>query len=126
MRVLVVDDEPEYLDELLEALDFRGLGAVAVGRGDEGIEMLRADRTIGIVLTDLRMPDMDGIAMIRAIQAAFPERGIRFLAMTGHAAPDDVARAFEAGVVRCFPKPLPFDELCDALAEMSGPGAGQP
>lgn len=118
-RVLVVDDEPEYLDELVEALGFRGLRAVSVGRGVEAIDLLRREPAIGIVLTDMRMPDMDGIALIKAVQGAFPGRKIHFLVMTGHAAPSDMAQARDAGVVQCFPKPLAFDDLCEALVRLS-------
>lgn len=117
-RVLVVDDEPEYLDELVEALGFEGMSAVSVPRGDLALEVLRADPRIRVVLTDMRMPDMDGVALIEAAKGAFPARSLAFLVMTGHAAEADMARALEAGVVRCFPKPLAFDALCEALVAL--------
>lgn len=114
-RILVVDDEPEYLDELVEALGFRGISAISVGRGAEAIDTLRREPAITVILTDMRMPDMDGITLIRAVQATFPERKIQFLVMTGHAAPGDLMQALAAGVVRCFSKPLAFDDLYEAL-----------
>ncbi|MDI4665821.1 response regulator [Xanthobacter autotrophicus] len=119
-RVLVVDDEPEYLEELVEALGFRGLATVSVGRGGDALDVLRRDPAIGTILTDMRMPDMDGMALIRAVQDAFPGRKIHFLVMTGHAGHADIAQAHAAGVVRCFAKPLAFDDLCEVLAELNG------
>lgn len=119
-RLLVVDDEPEYLDELVEALSFRGLAAISVARGAEALEVLAREPTIRMVLTDIRMPDMDGVQLIERARAAFPGRLMHFLVMTGHAAPVDIARATTAGAERCFPKPLAFEDLCDALSKIRG------
>ncbi|MFG1350101.1 response regulator [Xanthobacter autotrophicus] len=119
-RLLVVDDELDYLEELVEALGFRGVSAISVGRGAEAIATLRREPSIGIILTDMRMPDMDGITLIKAVQDAFPGRKIDFLMMTGHAAPRDMAQACVGGAVRCFAKPLAFEDLCAALAELDG------
>lgn len=118
--VLIVDDEPEYLDELVEALAFRGLSTLSVGRGSAAIDVLACDPDIRIVLTDMRMPDMDGVALVEAVKDRFPGRDVRFLMMTGHAAEADLARARAVGVLRCFPKPLAFEELCNALADLGG------
>lgn len=123
-RVLVVDDEPEYLDELVEALSFRGLTAISVGRGADALDVLAQEPKIRMVLTDIRMPDMDGVQLIEQARAAFPGRPIHFLVMTGHAAPVDIARATSAGAERCFPKPLAFEDLCDTLAQYGGGGHG--
>ncbi|ABS66364.1 response regulator [Xanthobacter versatilis] len=119
-QVLVIDDEPEYLDELVEALGFLGHATISVGRGAEAIDTLRRDPAIRVILTDMRMPDMDGITLIKAVQETFPGRKIDFLMMTGHAAPGDIAQALAAGVVRCFRKPLAFEDLCAALVELDG------
>lgn len=119
-RLLIVDDEPEYLDELVEALSFEGLQSISVPSGAEAIEMLRRESDITIVLTDIRMPDMDGIALMDAIKAEFPSRPIKFVVMTGHAAEVDIARAHAAGAAKCFPKPLAFESLCDTLLTLDG------
>ncbi|WP_296583457.1 response regulator [Xanthobacter sp.] len=119
-HVLIVDDEPEYLDELVEALSFRGLSTYSVGRGAEALDLLAREPGIRVVLTDMRMPDMDGVALVEAVHGRFPGRDLRFLMMTGHAADADMERARQKGVLRCFPKPLAFDLLCDALVELGG------
>ena len=119
-HVLIVDDEPEYLDELVEALAFRGLSTRSVGRGVDALDVLAHDPDIRVVLTDMRMPDMDGVALVETVLGRFPTRDLHFLMMTGHAAEADMARAREVGVLQCFPKPLAFDALCDALVELGG------
>lgn len=117
-RLLIVDDEPEYLDELVEALAFAGRPAGAMLRGVDALLAVRSDPEISMVLTDIRMPDMDGITLIEALRNAFPERKLTFLVMTGHAAEVDIQRARAAGATYCFPKPLAFDALCAALTEL--------
>lgn len=119
-RLLIVDDEPEYLDELVEALAFEGLRSTSVPRGADALDLLRRRPEICIVLTDIRMPDMDGLALIDTIKAEFPDRAIQFIVMTGHAATADIARARAAGARQCFVKPLPFQELCDTLLTLDG------
>ena len=113
--LLIVDDEPEYLAELVEALGYHDIRSVAAANGAQALLALRKDPTISLVLTDIRMPDMDGIALVEAARNAFPGRILRFVMMTGHAAPLDLERARAAGVEGCFPKPLVFEDLCAAL-----------
>lgn len=119
-RLLIVDDEPDYLDELAEALAFAGVASASVPRGAAAIEAVRADPDISTILTDIRMPDMDGVTLIEALKAAFPDRGLRFIVMTGHAAEVDIRRAEAAGAARCFSKPLDFEALCAAIVAMEG------
>ncbi|OYW32171.1 MAG: hypothetical protein B7Z15_05020 [Rhizobiales bacterium 32-66-8] len=118
--LLIVDDEPEYLDELVEALAFHGLSAISTPSGANALALLRAKPEVGVVLTDIRMPDMDGIAFIESAIAEFPARGLQFVVMTGHAAPADIQRAEAVGVVHCFPKPLMFDDLQRVLMDLCG------
>lgn len=120
--LLIVDDEPDYLAELVEALAFNDILAVSVASGSDALEILRREPAISIVLTDIRMPDIDGVAMIEAAKAQFPARALRFVVMTGHAAPVDVDRAKAAGATECFPKPLAFDDLCDTLVQLHRAG----
>lgn len=114
--LLIVDDEPEYREELVEALSLHGIDAVAVGRGVNAIEALTSDPSIRIVLSDLRMPDMDGLTLVNTVKSAFPHRAITFFIMTGHATPEDTQKVLTQGVARCFAKPLAFEVLCDALS----------
>jgi len=117
-RLLIVDDEVDYLDELVEALGFAGVSAVSVHRAIDALARVTADPQIAVVLTDIRMPDMDGVALIHALRHAHPCRHLDFVVMTGHAAEVDIERARDAGAACCFPKPLDFDALCAALVSL--------
>lgn len=119
-KLLIVDDEPEFLGELAEALTFRGVTSQCVPRAADAVPALRADPEIRVVVTDIRMPDMDGVVLIETVKAHFPDRPIKFVVMTGHAAEVDIRRAEVAGASAWFPKPLAFPEFCDALAAIGG------
>ncbi|MFG1470751.1 response regulator [Xanthobacter albus] len=114
-HLLIVDDEPDFLDELAEALAFRGVSSTCLGRAGEAVEAVRSDPQIRTVVTDIRMPDMDGVVLIEALKSAFPERRLAFVVMTGHAAESDIRRARAAGAAACFPKPVAFAAFCEAL-----------
>ncbi|OYX84616.1 MAG: hypothetical protein B7Y75_04385, partial [Azorhizobium sp. 35-67-5] len=84
--LLIVDDEPEYLDEILEALAYEGMDAISASNGAAAVEMLRRNPDIRVVVTDIRMPEMDGIALVEAARTEFCGRDLHFIVVTGHAA----------------------------------------
>lgn len=116
--LLIVDDEPEYLDEILEALAFEGVVAFSAPNGLAAVEALRACPDIHIVVTDIRMPDMDGIALVETARAEFGDRNLQFIVVTGHASRTDIDRAKAAGVRDCLPKPLVLDALHRAIRSL--------
>lgn len=109
--LLIVDDEPEYLDEILEALAYEGMDAISASNGAAAVELLRQHPDIRVVVTDIRMPEMDGIALVEAARDEFCNRNLNFIVVTGHAAKVDLERAKAAGVRNCLSKPLALDDL---------------
>ncbi|MGU3492821.1 response regulator [Xanthobacteraceae bacterium A53D] len=109
--LLIVDDEPDYLDEVLEALAYEGLTALSAANGLIAVDILRRHPEIHVVVTDIRMPEMDGIALIRAARAEFDDRDIRFIVVTGHGSKADIERAKAVGVMDCLSKPVAVDTL---------------
>lgn len=116
-QLLIVDDEPEFLDELIEAFAFNGVRARAASSATGALALLDANPEIKVVVSDIRMPDMDGLVMIETAKKRYPGRGLIFVVMTGHAATADLDRARAAGVRYCFPKPLSFEDLHEAITE---------
>ncbi|MFG1296504.1 MULTISPECIES: response regulator [Xanthobacter] len=119
-HLLVVDDEPDFLEELAESLALRGLPTVCVRRAADAVEAVGANRDISIVITDIRMPDMDGVSLIEALKIAFPDRHMKFVVMTGHASEEDIRRAEAAGAAACFPKPFALEPFCEVLVKLGG------
>ncbi len=116
-ELLIVDDEPEFLDELMEAFAFNGVVARAADSATAALAVLDAHPEIKVVISDIRMPDMDGLVMIETAKKRYPGRTLTFVVMTGHAATADLDRARAAGVRHCFPKPLSFEDLQGAIEE---------
>ena len=108
-RVLVIEDEPSVADALRVILEDKGFAVVVAANGRDGIEQaLRAP--FSVTVTDLRLPDMDGLEVIDA----FREGGLGGAAIliTSHGTPDTFARARDLGVVGVIAKPfLPSDIL---------------
>jgi two-component system response regulator HydG len=107
-RVLVVDDEPKLGTLLVEALELDGHQAVRAGGGREALALLQHQR-FDVVVTDLRMPDLDGLAVLRAVRAlpSPPE----VVLMTAHATAESAVEAMKAGAADYVIKPFAVDEL---------------
>jgi two-component system, NtrC family, nitrogen regulation response regulator NtrX len=110
--VLVVDDEASIRESLRMILEFESYRVREAASGDEALESVRAEPPQAILL-DIKMPEMDGLAVMRALQ----ERGydIPVLIITGHG---DVATAVEAtkgGAYDFFEKPLQRDRVLVSL-----------
>jgi len=85
-RVLVVNDEDLLREVLAERLEAAGYGVLAAANGNEALVLFAAGEAVDVLVTDLSMPDMNGIAVIRAAQAACP--GLPAVLLTGYAGED--------------------------------------
>jgi NarL family two-component system response regulator LiaR len=114
IRVLIVDDHDMVRSGLIVFLDaFDDLELV--GEAADGTEAVRlcADTHPSVVLMDLVMPQMDGIAATRAIREAYPS--VQVVALTSFSDQDLVHRALQAGAVGYVLKNAPIDELANAI-----------
>jgi DNA-binding NtrC family response regulator len=114
MKILVVDDEKKIADTLAERLRLRGFDAVTVYDGASALSLVRTERFEGIVL-DLRLPDINGIEVLRQTMKEFP--AIRVVILSGHGTERDFQISLELGAIACFQKPANIKELTAALAE---------
>jgi len=81
-RVLVVDDEPGVADLLQDLLDAAGHGVSTAASGAEALRCLQVE-PFDLIVSDLRMPDIDGAALWREVQARHPALARRMLFVTG-------------------------------------------
>ena len=114
MKILVVDDEKKIADTLAERLRLRGFDAISVYDGASALSLVRGENFDGIVL-DLRLPDIDGIEVLRQMMKEFP--GIRVVILSGHGTETDFLTSLELGAIACFQKPANIAELTKALVE---------
>ena len=118
IRVLVVDDIPETRDHLTKLLGFESdidvVGSAASGR--EALEMatrLNPD----VVLMDINMPDMDGIAATEQLSSAVPAAAVVMMSVQGEA--DYLRRSMLAGAREFLVKPFSSDELTASIRQVS-------
>jgi len=113
-RVLVVDDEQIVRDSCRRALTDAGYAVQTVGSGRDALRACRAER-FDVMLTDLKMPDMDGLEVIRAVVNEFPD--VRVVVITGYPSRESVEQAEKLGVSDYLEKPLNPARLSTATAD---------
>ena len=110
-RVLIVDDEPAVRFTLAEALAGHGLDPIEAASGQEALE--RLDEA-SVVVTDLAMPGMDGLALLGAIRARDPDLPV--IMLTAHGSERAAVQAMKAGAYDYLTKPFHVDEVRLAVA----------
>ncbi|BDG08969.1 hybrid sensor histidine kinase/response regulator [Anaeromyxobacter paludicola] len=121
LQVLIVEDNPDSAETLLQILELLGHAVRVAHDGRAGLALARAWRP-DVVLCDIGLPDLDGYELARALRADPALRGMRLVALSGYAQPEDRERALEAGFDAHLGKPAPPDAISEALG--APPGAG--
>lgn len=111
-HVLVVDDQPDMASLVADALVDQGYVALAAFSGSEALDVLRSER-VDAVITDLTMPKVDGMDVLRASQRLDPTRPV--ILMTGFGAIDSALQAFEVGAYQYILKPFRMETLAAVL-----------
>jgi DNA-binding NtrC family response regulator len=123
-RILCVDDEPMVLKSLVAAMR-KHFEVIPGNSGAEALEILARDPSLRVVVSDYRMPGMDGGAFLTLVRERFP--GIVRILLSGAGAASRIAENPEL-VFRFLSKPCPRDTLIqaieDALVEASGAPLG--
>lgn len=112
MRVLVVDDEQEFVATLVKRLSRRGFTCSTAFTGTEAIELLR-HTNIQVVLLDMKLPDIDGNEVLREIKKLKPETQVVIL--TGHISANAGMESLGDGAHDYLMKPVEFESLLESL-----------
>jgi len=107
-KILVVDDEQSLREVLSIMLKRAGYAVTAVSDGEEAIEQLQKE-IFDLVITDLRMPKVDGMEVLRAVKSASPETVV--LIITAFATADSAVEAMKQGAYDYLTKPFQVDEV---------------
>ncbi len=111
-RVLLVDDEATFRETLAKLLRRRGLTVFTAASGEEAIERL-AERNPDVVVLDLKMPGLDGLATLRRITELEPRAKVVML--TGHGSIDAGVEALRATAWDFLLKPVSPDQLVEVI-----------
>ena len=122
-RVLVVEDSPTQASELRFLLEDAGLEVDTAGDGVAAMEAL-AQRVPEIVVTDLQMPRMDGLALVEAVRRQYPS--VPVVLITAHGSEEIAARALRAGAASYVPKRYLSRDLAPVVHQIVAMSAVDP
>jgi DNA-binding NtrC family response regulator len=111
-KVLLVDDEREFVQTLSERLMLRDLGSAVVYDGASALDLVNSDEP-EVMILDLKMPGIDGIEVLRRVKAERP--GIEVVILTGHGSEKDRETCMELGAFAYLNKPVDIDVLSETL-----------
>ncbi|MGD8320812.1 MAG: response regulator, partial [Gemmatimonadota bacterium] len=112
IRVLLVDDEEDYVRTMAERLDMRDLSSRVATSGAEALEMVKADAPDVMVL-DLRMPGIDGMEVLERVKEQHPQ--VQVIILTGHGSEKEEKRARSLGAFEYLQKPADTGQLIDTI-----------
>ncbi|HEY1534173.1 MAG TPA: response regulator [Polyangiaceae bacterium] len=108
-RVLIVDDHLSLAETLADGLAECGYEAIALSSSQEAAARLAAHESFDALITDLRMPGLDGLELLKISLAAAPDRPV--IVMTAFSAVDSVVESLRQGAFHCLSKPFRLEEL---------------
>ena len=115
LRILLVDDEEPICNATRNSLEADGHFVVSTTSGKMGLKLFKAG-AFDLVLSDITMPDMDGVKLISAIKAQDPQ--VKLIAVTGHVQEDKLAAAEKAGADQILTKPFRKDDLLKTMSRV--------
>jgi len=114
-KVLVVDDEAQFLETLVNRLGKRNIEATGVQSGEEALELIQK-RIFDVVILDIKMPGgMDGIEVLRRIKNIRPLTEV--ILLTGHGSIETSIEGMKLGAFDYLLKPVKLEELLEKLAQ---------
>lgn len=108
VRILVVDDDPTITDTLADIFNLESFIVQTANSGLDALELFKQGH-FNVMLTDIRMPDMDGVELFRAVQKIQPSFPV--ILMTAYATANKIKEAMKEGAIVTLIKPLDIDKL---------------
>jgi len=112
IKILLLDDEEDFIRTLSERLDLRDLASHTAFNGQEAIEFV-GDEEPDVIVLDLKMPGIDGMEVMRRVREMYPN--IQVIIQTGHGNDLDEAEARRMGVFDYLKKPVDIELLVDRI-----------
>jgi DNA-binding NtrC family response regulator len=112
IRVLLIDDEKVFVDSLTKVLTRRGMHVKSVYDGHSGLKLL-ANEEFDVIVLDLRMPGLDGLATLKVIRERDTLTPV--LLLTGHIDLKQVSESLQEGAAEVLLKPCPVETLVSAI-----------
>jgi len=107
-RILLVDDDPNLCRTLADILHVKGYSPLVALRGEEACRLVKDERP-DLALVDLKLPDMDGLSLVREFRQLLP--GMEYILLTGHATQESAIEALNLGAYSYLEKPYDMGRL---------------
>lgn len=111
IKILLVDDEKQFVDTLSERLAMRGFAARVAYDGPEALSAV--EQPTDVIVLDLRMPGMDGFEVLRNVKKSNPQ--VQVIILTGHGGDAEEQTAYRMGAYNFLRKPMDIDELLSSI-----------
>jgi two-component system, OmpR family, response regulator len=112
IRVLIIDDEPDFLETIVKRLMKRGMDAKGVPSGEDALDIIQ-NESFDVAILDMRMPGMDGIETLKEIKRKSPLTEV--IMLTGHASVESGMQGMQLGAFDYMIKPADFEELVEKV-----------
>jgi len=119
-KVLVVDDNKEFCQNVVDILELKGYEAVAAYDGYKALELVKQDG-FDLVLMDIKMPVIDGVETFKKLKEIAPDTPV--IMITAYTVEDLIREALKEGAFASLKKPLDFDELFELIEQVIDKGA---
>lgn len=120
-RILVIEDNPLNMELVVGTLKAFGYETIAATLGQTGLTLARTERP-ALIICDIQLPDIDGLAIARTLKADADLRHIPIVGASAYAQPDDHAAARAAGFDAYIVKPIDFRLLLSTLRQLCPEG----
>jgi DNA-binding NtrC family response regulator len=114
MKIMLVDDEERFLATTQKLMAKKGYDVITASSGGMALDLLD-QKSIHVVILDVKMPEMDGIATLKAIKARHPM--VEVVMLTGHATVESAVQGLKSGASDYLMKPAEVDDLIQIAEE---------
>lgn len=115
LKFLFVEDEKDLLDIIAETLQKLEVDFLTASNGEEGLNVFKDNNDVDVVVTDISMPIMNGIEMIKEIKKIYPD--INIVVMTAHTESKYISDVAELGVNDYLLKPFDFIKFIELISD---------
>jgi DNA-binding NtrC family response regulator len=113
-KVLMVDDEEDFVKTLAERMKMRDLDSDVALNGEQALQLVE-DQIPDVMVLDLKMPGIDGMEVLRRVRKAYPQ--VQVVILTGHGSEKDEAEAKRLGAFAYLQKPVDIERLIITLKD---------
>jgi CheY-like chemotaxis protein len=114
-KILIVDDDVRNVFALTSVFEAHGMEVLYAENGQDGIDLLRSNPEVDLVLMDIMMPGMDGYETIRAIRAEETFKNLPIISLTAKAMKGDREKSIASGASDYITKPVDTDQLLSLM-----------